>query len=102
MPLPPIFMRFLINTLTHWEEAPRTRHHVATTLAKNHKVDFVTANKTGFPRLSKKNDSTGVQLIVPFFPIPHKIRYRIPLLNHIYQKWLYRKLSAEYSSYTVI
>jgi hypothetical protein len=95
-------MRFIINTLTHWEEPPRARHQVAQTLSKNHQVVFVTANKIGLLKIRSVTVHENLTLLSPFFPIGHKFRYRLPFINELYQNWLFRKLHREYKDYIVI
>ncbi len=95
-------MRFLLNTMTHWEEPPRARHQVATALSKEHKVVFVAANKIGFPTLVIRKIHDNLSIIVPYFPIDSRIRYRFPILNELYQNWLFHKLIREYKDYEII
>jgi hypothetical protein len=95
-------MKFLINTITHWEEPPRARHQVANSLAKKHKVVFVAANKFGFPKIKNIQVNENLTVLVPYFPYENRIRYRVPGLNEFYQYWLYRKLVKEYKDFRVI
>ncbi|HLO59744.1 MAG TPA: glycosyltransferase [Bacteroidales bacterium] len=95
-------MKFLINTLTAWDEPPRARHQVAGALAKKYDVVFVSANKKGFPKIKKYPVHSNLTVIQPFFPIDVRIRYRIPLLNEIYQAWLFRWLRKRYNDRKVI
>jgi len=93
---------FLINTITGWDEPPRARHHVAFSLSKIHTVVFVEANKTGFPAIRTRKVHENLTLITPYFPIDMRIRYRIPVLNEIYQYWLFRNLVRHYRDHKVI
>lgn len=95
-------MKFLLNTITHWEEPPRARHQVANALSRNHEVVFVTGNKTGFPHIRTTQVSENLTLVVPYFPYENRIRYRLPWLNEIYQTWLFRRLVKKYADYHVI
>ncbi len=95
-------MEFLINTITHWDEPPRARHQVAYALAKNHQVVFVAANRVGFPKIETHHDQENLTVVQPFFIIGNKIRYRLPVVNEIYQNWLFRKLRKEYGGFRVI
>jgi glycosyltransferase involved in cell wall biosynthesis len=95
-------MKFLINTITHWEEPPRTRHFVTNSLAKNHEVVFIAANKFGFPGLKVNQINPNLRVIVPTFPIDNRIRYRMPVLNELYQYWLFRILARRFPDYKVI
>ena len=95
-------MDFLINTFTHWEEPPRARHQVAYALARNHTVVFVAANKVGFPGIMTSRVQENLSLVQPRFFVGNKIRYRIPVLNEIYQNWLYKKLKKSYGDHRII
>ncbi len=85
-------MSFIINTYSHWDEPPRARHQVAFALAKKNRVFFVAANKPGLPQVRHFPDKKEITVVQPFFPVGNKIRYRIPLINELYQHWLFRKL----------
>jgi len=95
-------MQFLINTLTHWEEPPRARHQVAHALSKDHTVVFVAANKPGFPGITTTVIHENLVVVTPYFPVLHKIRYRIPVLNELYQNWLFKQLLKSWSDCKVI
>ncbi len=95
-------MQFLINTLTHWEEPPRARHQVAFALAKNYPVVFIAANRFGIPALGILSIHQNLKIIIPYFPIINKIRYRLPILNELYQYWLFAKLVRKYKDHEVI
>ncbi len=81
---------FLINTITGWEEPPRARHQLSFALSKNHNIVFITRNKTGFPRMRLFNPQNNITVVEPSFPINHKFRHRLPVLNEIYQRWLFK------------
>ena len=83
---------FLINTITGWKEPPRARHQLTRELAKNHTVYFIAKNITGLPRINIKEVEKNIMLIQPFFPVDHRFRYRIPLINELYQLWLFNKI----------
>ena len=93
---------FLINTLTKWDEPPRARHQVAYALAKKHPVVFVSANRIGFPRFKKNQVSDNLIVIIPYFWMDYRIRIRIPMVNSIYQKWLFSRLRKTYQKVSVI
>ena len=95
-------MDFLLNTITHWDEPPRARHQVANALSKNHRVVFVEANRVGFPRIVTTETENKLILVSPYFFFGNKIRYRLPVINEIYQRWLFRRLRKTYGSYHVI
>ena len=82
----------LINTVTAWDEPPRARHQIAYSLSKTHKISFITRNKVGFPKVKFFNISNNITIIEPTFPIGYKYRYRLPIINELYQLWLYKKI----------
>ncbi len=94
--------QFIINTFTDWAEPPRARHQVAYALAKNHQVIFVAASRLGLPGLNIQDVQKNLRVIEPAFPVPFKIRYRIGIINRIYQSWLFRKLSKTYPGHILI
>ena len=96
-------MKFLVITLTGWEEPPRTRHQVTRALANSgHEVIFVTRNKVGKIHTIGKKITDKIFLIEPYFPLNYRFCYRIPVINEIYHRWLFNKLRQDYSDYTVI
>lgn len=95
-------MNFLINTITSWNEPPRARHQFATALAKNYPVTFLSANKTGFPKLEYQKINENLTIVIPSFPIDFRIRTRIALFNKLYQHWLFRKIKKKYNNYIIV
>jgi len=95
-------MKFLINTFTHWNEPPRARHQVAYALSAKYSVVFVAANKLGLPRLKTEKIHDNLTVFTPYFPIGNKIRYRLPVLNELYQRWLYPRIRRLYRDFQVI
>ncbi len=95
-------MKFLVNTFTHWDEPPRARHQVAQALAKNHKVVFVAANKVGLPEISSLEVRENLTVVQPRFILGNKLRYRLPMVNEMYQNWLFKSLKKKYGDITVI
>ena len=95
-------MIYLINTITSWDEPPRARHQVAQALAKNHKVVFITRNEFGVPKLTWNVINPNLTLIKPYFPVDYRIRYRMPVINEIYQNWLFRNLLHSFKKPRVI
>lgn len=93
---------FLINTITYWEEPPRARHQVAYALSKKYKVVFIAANKTGLPAIRSQQINDNLTVITPYYPIDMRIRYRLPVINEIYQCWLFRKIINKYKDFKVI
>jgi hypothetical protein len=87
-------MKFLIYTLTSWEEAPRARHQVTLELLKlGHEVYFIEKNSAGFPRIELKQFE-NLTLIKTWFYPGYRIRFRMPLINGLYQIWLFKKLKV--------
>ena len=94
-------MIYLIITRTDWEEPPRARHQLARELAKTHNVIFVSINKNGNPRIQTNSPQKNITLITPYWFLDGKYIYRIPILNEVYQYWLYSKLK-KYANCRVI
>lgn len=96
-------MKLIVNTITSWDEAPRARHQVTNELVKlGHEVFFVEKNRVGLPKIIQRENKPNLTLISPFVPINYRFRYRIPLINEIYQWWLYRYLRKYYHGIPVI
>ncbi len=83
---------FLINTWTAWEEPPRARHQVTTELATRYPVSFVTRNRTGKPGIEVERIGERLSILRPSWPVDYRLRYRIPVVNELYQGWLFRTL----------
>jgi glycosyltransferase involved in cell wall biosynthesis len=98
----PKHYKFLVNTFTNWNEPPRARHQVAYALANWYPVIFISANYIGFPYLHSKQISDNLKVIIPYFPLDFRIRIRIPILNRIYQIWLFKQLKKKYNDYCVV
>jgi hypothetical protein len=95
--------KFLVNTITDWNEPPRARHQLAEALSQDHQVTFVSANRFGFiPAIKTVSVSENLTVIIPHFPVDSRVRYRIPLINKIYQNWLFKRIGKEYNDYIVI
>lgn len=95
-------MQFIINTITHWEEPPRARHQVAEALSKNHFVVFIAANKPGLFKMKTLLVHENLKVLTPYFPISNKLRYRLPIINELYQYWLFALLRRSYKDFKVI
>jgi len=95
-------MKFLLNTRTDWSEPPRARHQLARALAENHQVIFVAINQTGKPSINIKNPEKNITVITPSWWIYGKYNMRLPFINELYQKWLYKVLIINYADYIVI
>ena len=95
-------MKYLINTITSWNEPPRARHQVAEALAKNNEVIFIARNERGKQRIEISKINENLTVITPYYPIDYRIRYRIPFINEIYQNWLFKILSNKYQNVRVI
>jgi hypothetical protein len=85
--------KILINTITDWNEPPRARHQFTFALAKKIPVGFVARNKTGWFDIRISEPQKNITLIEPVFPIDYRFRYRLPVINELYQKWLFSKLN---------
>ncbi len=85
---------FLLNTVTGWDEPPRARHQVATALSRRGPVIFVARNRIGAPGLSRLDVDEGLTVLTPSWPLDSRIRYRCPVLNELYQEWLYPRLAG--------
>ncbi len=88
---------FLINTVTAWDEPPRARHQLTYSLSCNHRVIFITRNKTGFPGIKTFQPQKNITVIEPVFPLDYRYRYRLPIVNEIYQEWLFRWINKNIS-----
>ena len=95
-------MKYLINTITSWQEPPRARHQVAQALAKNNEVIFVARNEIGMPKLEIYRTNEYLTVITPYYPIDYRIRFRLPLFNEIYQNWLFKGLAKHVGSQTQV
>lgn len=96
-------MKWIINTITSWSEAPRARHQVTNELIKiNHTIFFVERNSTGFRKIKTRKEKENLIIVTPYFPLNYKFRYRLPFINEIYQNWLYKKLRKDFGEISVI
>lgn len=97
-------MKWIINTITSWDEAPRARHQVTNELIKkDNEVIFIERNKAGFSfKLDTKKISTNLTIVTPYFFLNYKYRYRIPVINEIFQLLLYKKLKKKFGVPAVI
>ena len=95
-------MTYLIITRTDWEEPPRARHQLARELAKNNNVVFVSINKNGLPRIRQNSPENNITLVVPYWFFNGKYIYRLPIINELYQFWLYVQLKKRFSNCRVI
>lgn len=86
-------MNFIFNTHTKWDEPPRARHQLAKALSKKHRVIFIAANKIGKPKIKYNIKDKNLELIQPFFPLSYKIIKRLPILNELYQNWLFHSIN---------
>lgn len=86
-------MNIIFYTRTPWNEPPRARHQLAQAMSKFHQVIFIEANKTGFFSIKKTQLNDSLTILTPKFPIANKYRFRIPILNEIYQIFIARKIN---------
>lgn len=91
-------MEFIIYTNTVWDSPPRSRHQLAYALSKRYKVTFVGSNKLGKPGIKAFKINDSMDVIIPRFPVSRRIRYRTPVINEIYQKWLFPILRNHFVS----
>lgn len=95
-------MQLIINTITAWSEPPRARHQITRELLKlNYQIVYIEKNRAGFPRLEIREEEK-MTLITPRFFIGHKLRYRLPILNELYQRWLYRRIRNQFGDQLVV
>lgn len=95
-------MKFLIFTLTSWDEAPRARHQVTKELLKlGHEVIFVEKNSFGFPRIKFHKEGNFTLVSTRFIP-GYKFRFRLPIINELYQHWLFRRMKSRMGDLFVI
>ncbi|RYY87077.1 MAG: glycosyltransferase [Chitinophagaceae bacterium] len=82
----------IYTTVTCWDEPPRARHQVAHELKKSGPVYFVEKNKTGRPRIEVREAEPNVFVITPYYWLDYRVRYRTPLVNENYHRWLLRSI----------
>lgn len=95
-------MNFLVNTRTDWNEPPRARHQLAKALAINHHVLFISINKSGAPGINVNTPEKNITVLSPTWYIQGKFIIRFPIINEIYQNWLYKQLKLKYHDHVVI
>jgi glycosyltransferase involved in cell wall biosynthesis len=95
-------MKFLFITRTAWDEPPRARHQLARALAKRYEVVFVALNVKGKPGLNIDVPEENITLVLPTWHISGKYVFRLPIINEMYQQWLFKQLQKKYSSYSII
>ena len=95
-------MEFVVYTNTGWNVPPRLGHQLSYALAEKFKVTFISANEIGMPGIKRKQINENFELLTPTFPSSHRIRYRAPILNEVYQLWLFRKLKKKFEGRDVI
>lgn len=85
---------YLLNTITSWEETPRSRHQIAKALSdKGFTVFFIAKAKIGKPDIFFSEINDNIIIIQPFWPINQFLRLRTPILNELYQYWLFKKIN---------
>ncbi|MEO6454218.1 MAG: hypothetical protein ABIN97_09110 [Ginsengibacter sp.] len=85
--------KFILNTITAWDEPPRSRHQVAKELINYGDVYFITRNikgKKGFQIL--KHES--ITYIIPSWYVDYRLRYRLPIVNELYQQFLIKIMAT--------
>jgi hypothetical protein len=92
----------LINTITGWDEPPRARHQFAYAISKKMPVVFIAKNKTNWFRLRTFTPEENIVVVEPYFPVDYRIRYRLPIINDVYQIWLFKRLRKMYPGLFVV
>ncbi|VGO18273.1 glycosyltransferase [Pontiella sulfatireligans] len=96
-------MKFIITSLTSWDEIPRARHQVTEALVQaGHEVVFVEKNRVGRLRIETRKEKPGLTLVSPFFPLDYRFRFRIPVINEFYQTWLFRLMRKRFGDQLVL
>ena len=95
-------VRYILNASRGWEETPGISHQLTFELAKNFKVVFIAASKTGVPRIDFINYQNNILVIQPYFMFNQKIRSRLPVISGIYQSWLFPKLRKKFGDAYVL
>lgn len=95
-------MEFVVYTNTGWDVPPRLGHQLSYALAEKFKVTFIPANVIGAPSLKSMQINENFELLSPSFPSSHRIRYRTPILNEIYQVWLFKKLKKKFDGRDIV
>ena len=87
---------YLLNTITAWSETVRARHQVALALAAHDDVVFVARSVRGVPGLELRQVADRLTVVTPSWPVDYRLRYRLPLLNEHYQRWLFPRLRKRF------
>ena len=96
-------MIFIFNTRTFWEEPPRARHQLARSLTKQgYEIFFIAKNKKGKKNITIKKVEKNIFLVQPSWYILAVIIYRVPIINEIYQKWLFSEIKKKIGNYIVV
>ncbi len=95
-------LTILINTITAWDEPPRARHQFTEGMAAIMPVFFVERNKMGWFGIRMKHSESNISLLEPSFPIDSRIRCRVPIINDLYQIWLFKKLRKLFPDAVVV
>ncbi len=96
-------MKLIFNTRTFWEEPPRARHQLARSLAKQGiEIFFIAKNKKGKKNITFNEVEKNIFLIQPSWYFLAVIIYRIPIINEIYQVWLFKNIRKKIGNYVVV
>lgn len=94
---------YLIYTsLTTWAEPPRSRHQITNEMKKKGTVYFVERAKVGLPKIQVFRVEDNVYVISPTFPIDYRLRYRTPIINEIYHRWLIRQIRLQRIGFDIV
>ena len=86
---------FIILTRTPWDEIPRSRHQFTQALSERYSCLFVEANTTGlFFSATFTPVSDRITVLKNVWPIPYKMRYRIPMLSNRYYNRIRRAIES--------
>jgi len=76
---------FIILTRTPWNEIPRSRHQFTMALSERFTCLFLEANTKGLFFSTRFNTvSERITILENQWPVPYKMRYRIPFLSNRY------------------
>jgi glycosyltransferase involved in cell wall biosynthesis len=76
---------FIILTRTPWHEIPRSRHQFTQALSEHYTCLFVEANTNGcFFSTQFETVSDRITILQNQWPIPYKMRYRVPWFSNRY------------------
>jgi glycosyltransferase involved in cell wall biosynthesis len=88
---------YIIYTRTPWNEIPRSRHQFTTELAKRYRCLFIESNTISLqPSVSIEKIDNGLSVLHVCWWFHYKLRYRIPMLSNLYNRWLFKQIEKNY------